>query len=382
MDPLGGGDIARAVAAMPSLPTVPHVQGASSVANPGYSGKALTFYNLLVSSRVNKQQVIDTKQPNPAPKPDQFLGEGYFEDAYDEPKGAALVPRIFYPESINNDDTFLKWAHNWRSVSASADELANCIDFMKQTKNFISGKINSKLKMHFLKKLRESGVTYKGVPVKTLNDAVQAFREELTSDLCKKLHGVFWGSVEKGHFRSTMEYEIMCEMNLWYSNDKNNELNYDANTKRNKVSTIFSHIQKQCRSNYRKRYQDKSIEHGVKLAISVTGGRQQKDRRIKGGFDFDTCVIGWHGPKHKAWLARKNKEVTLHLGIHHALTSLSLANCALYSFMPCYFQGWCNSGREPYGGKEPCVNPKGIAKSPKNYSLVQEFSITNNTAFC
>ena len=340
----GGGDIGELVGAMPLLATtlIAPVQGAGTNA-PHHTGGALEFYGGLIHQKM--QVNISSKgQPNPAPAPESFAKSGFskcFEDVYDQPVGKAVVPRLFYPYGDRKEEDFLKLAHNWCPSNASSNDINNCVEFMKQTKKLIGDKINSKLRMHFQTKLRDAGVTYQGRQVTSLNNAVKAFKEELSRTLCEKLHEIFYGSLEVGNMKAAIEYEIMHEMNLWHSNDKTNDLNYDPNSKKNKASSVISHIGKQCRSNFRKRYQEASkFEHGVTLTISVKGGRKE-GRRDKGQFDFETCVVGWDGDKHKAWLAKKDAKVTT-MGCFVMPWLALLKVLPLFCLVHCYLEGWCD----------------------------------------
>jgi hypothetical protein len=279
----------------------------SSVFNPlEYKGKALVYYKSLIdeSSKRKKSAQEDktVASLHKAPGPQADVISQPFEMVYQAPVGRALVPRTLYPTANDKEEEYHKIATKILSHKSTQSDLDNLVEFMKQTKKGIAKKINSKIRFHFVEQLKKEGVEYQNQPVGDVKGACDAFRHELTEDLCLKLLRVFWGSVEDNAVIFRMEYAVLAECNLWYSNAKDD---LSCTDKSRVVGFVKSHIANQIRMNFRKRFQRDSIAHGVTLKVTQAGGRRK--RRKKGEFGRSE-IHGWNAPKHKEWKKQNNAD--------------------------------------------------------------------------
>ena len=294
------------------------VENDSDLFNPlEYKGRALVYYKALVNEsckRENEQRKKDTQEDkkkapkHKAPALDAQVISQPFELVYEAPVGRAVIPRTLYPTANNKPSEYHLIATKMLPHKRTESELHNLVEFMEQTKSGIAKKINSKIRLHFVEQLKEEGVEYQNKPVCDVKGACDAFRHELTEDLCLKLLRVFWGSVEDSDFIHRMEYQVLAESNLWYSS-ANDDLN--CTKEKRAVGFVKSHISNQIRMNFRKRFQ-RDIGHGVTLKVSQAGGRNK--RRKKGEFGTSD-ICGWNAPKHREWKKQSNSATTASLGI-------------------------------------------------------------------
>jgi hypothetical protein len=275
----------------------------SDVFNPlEYKGGALVYYKSLIEESRKPENAQEDKKVaslHKAPGPKAKVISQPFEMVYQAPVGRAVVPRTLYPTSNNKRAEYLKIATKILSHKSTQSDLDNLVEFMRQTKKGITKKINSKIRFHFVEQLKKEGVEYQNQPVGDVKAACEAFRHELTEDLCLKLLRVFWGSVEDPDIIFRMEYAVLAECNLWYSNAKDD---LSCTKKTRVVGFVKSHIANQIRMNFRKRFQ-RNIGHGVTLRVTQPGGRHK--RRKKGEFGRSE-IHGWNAPKHKEWKKQNN----------------------------------------------------------------------------
>lgn len=284
----------------------------SGVFNPlGYYGRALIYYKSLIEESYKREKSEREKSAqedkkvaaiHKAPAPDAKVISQPFEMVYKEPVGRAVVPRTLYPTANDKDEEYHKVATKILSHKSTQSDLKNLVEFMKQTKKGITKKINSKIRFHFVEHLKKEEVEYQNQPVSEVKGACDAFRNELTEDLCLKLLRVFWGSVEDNDTIFRMEYEVLADSNLWYSNAKDD---LSCIKEKRVVGFVKSHIANQIRMNFRKRFQ-RDIGHGVTLKVTQTGGRNK--RRKKGEFGRSE-IHGWNDPKHKEWKKQNNADL-------------------------------------------------------------------------
>lgn len=268
----------------------------------GYTGVALGIYQKLVNVHYSKEE--DAKVII-APPPDSLSSKipHPFEDHYIRPHGTIALPRKFYPFQKDDEKDYRLVACKLVPHNAREEDIRNYVEFMKQTKNALTKKINSKIKFHFMEELKKEGVEYKGKPVTCVLDVYRAFKEELSMPLCIKILKVFWGSVETDDFMNKFEYVLMWECGLWYGTDKDDLATTTGG--KNFIGFVRSHAANQIRNNYRKNFQRDNSGHGVTLRISAKGGRTGR-RRIKGVFDADN-IQGWDEPKHLVWQQTKKR---------------------------------------------------------------------------
>jgi hypothetical protein len=278
----------------------------SDVFNPlEYRGKALVYYKSLIEESYKREKSAQEGKKvaslHKAPESMAKVVSQPFEMVYEAPVGRAVVPRTLYPTSNDKRSEYLKIATKILSHKSTELDLENLVDFMRQTKKGITKKINSKIRFHFVEQLKKEGVEYQNQPVGDVKGACDAFRHELTEDLCLKLLRVFWGSVEDNDIIFRMEYEVLAECNLWYSNAKDD---LSCTNDKRVVGFVKSHIANQIRMNFRKRFQRDSA-HGVTLRVTQPGGRHK--RRKKGEFGRSE-IHGWNAPKHKEWKNQNNAD--------------------------------------------------------------------------
>lgn len=277
----------------------------SNVFNPlEYKGRALVYYKSLIEESYKHEKSQDDKRVaslHKAPGSKAKVISQPFEMVYQAPVGRAVVPRTLYPTSNDKRSEYLKIATKILSHKSTQSDIENLVEFMRQTKKGITKKINSKIRFHFVEQLKKEGVEYQNQPVGDVKAACEAFRHELTEDLCLKLLRVFWGSVEDTDVVFRMEYTVLAECNLWYSNAKDD---LSCTKKTRVVGFVKSHIANQIRMNFRKRFQ-RDIGHGVTLRVTQPGGRDK--RRKKGEFGRSE-IHGWNAPKHKEWKKQNNAE--------------------------------------------------------------------------
>jgi hypothetical protein len=270
-----------------------------------YKGKALVYYKSLIEESCKREKSAQEDKKvaslHKAPEPKAKVISQPFEMVYQVPVGRAVVPRTLYPTSNDKETEYLKIATKILSHKSTQSDLENLVEFMQQTKKGITKKINSKIRFHFVEQLKKEGIEYQNQPVSDVKGACDAFRNELTEDLCLKLLRVFWGSVEDNDIIFRMEYAVLAECNLWYSNAKDD---LSCTNDKRVVGFVKSHIGNQIRMNFRKRFQ-RELGHGVTLKVTQPGGRHK--RRKKGEFGRSE-IHGWNAPKHKEWKNQNNAD--------------------------------------------------------------------------
>ena len=113
-------------------------------------------------------------------------------------------------------------------------------------------------------------------------------------DFFEQLYNVYVVPFEKEGIMNGIVYDVMYSLGLWYANDTKS-LN-QTKTGKEKVSSIRTIAGNKCRE-LRHAFTETKY-HGVRLKISVKGGRQNGRRKRAAGFVESEYVDGWGGRRH------------------------------------------------------------------------------------
>ena len=228
------------------------------------------------------------------------------ENNYNKPKGYLVISRNFPCTSSKVDDVKTTAQLELTAAGCPVDEqsVRDCVQLQKELKVTLYKKFSSKLKLMVDEEIVKQKIL-NSVTNMTCRDhaaVCNAYRHcPPRIDFFEQLYNVYVVPFEKEGVMNGIVYDVMCSLKLWYANDtKSLNQTKCGKAKVPAIRTIACNKRRELRHPF-----TESKYHGVKLTISVRGGRQNGRRKRALGFVPEEYVDGWGGHRHIEFCSAK-----------------------------------------------------------------------------
>jgi hypothetical protein len=255
------------------------------------------------------------------PPPDNAYVMKHAETMYDKPVGAVFLPPgclytyhdgyVQKKEGANADNTGPIRAKTLKAQTVVTLVLGNTKPpkeavpamekLLEETKNRIKKVAEGKILMELRELAQQLSVTAKGKICTTRADLSQAWKEELSIELVKKMYKMYYyeWNCDKGSRFVKLQFAVMKDLGIWHCQKRDSVPNH---------STVLSVLKEYFHDSWRK-FLSKA-PHGVHFRWS--GKNKTCD------VNWDLNVKNWDAANHRIWLQKQEgKKVNrIILGLH------------------------------------------------------------------